>query len=183
MVVFRQWVSRNDPGDGCKEEHVRGGSGPRQPGGGRQIAGSRDHERRRPPSDMRHKSTQNRPGRPPEGVPQRPRQAIPSRPEPSRPDRPEGVLASASTVQTVAVGADEAGMRVDRFLEARFPGLSFSHIQRIIRKGELRVNGKRAQPKDRLTAGQAVRIPPLKLDPPKPRDGGETDAKTREFLK
>ena len=34
-------------------------------------------------------------------------------------------------------------MRVDRFLEARFPGLSFSHIQRIIRKGELRVNGKR----------------------------------------
>ena len=41
-------------------------------------------------------------------------------------------------------------MRVDRFLEARFPGLTFSHIQRIIRKGELRVNGKRAQPKDRL---------------------------------
>ena len=34
-------------------------------------------------------------------------------------------------------------MRVDRFFEARFPGLSFSHIQRIIRKGEVRVNGKR----------------------------------------
>ena len=59
-------------------------------------------------------------------------------------------------------------MRVDRFLEARFPGLSFSHIQRIIRKGELRVNGKRAQPKDRLAAGQAVRIPPLRLDEPRP---------------
>ena len=44
-------------------------------------------------------------------------------------------------VQNVSVGIDEAGMRVDRFLEARFPGLSFSHIQRIIRKGELRVNG------------------------------------------
>src|SRR5712691_7580428 len=88
--------------------------------------------------------------------------------------------ASASTgVQTVAVGADEVGMRVDRFLEGRFPGLSFSHIQRIIRKGELRVNGKRAQPKDRLTAGQSVRIPPLKLDAPKPRPGGDTDDKTR----
>ena len=59
-------------------------------------------------------------------------------------------------------------MRVDRFLEARFPGLSFSHIQRIIRKGELRVDGKRARPKDRLAAGQAVRIPPLRLDAPKP---------------
>jgi 23S rRNA pseudouridine955/2504/2580 synthase len=70
-------------------------------------------------------------------------------------------------VQTVAVTADEANMRVDRFLEARFPGLSFSHIQRIVRKGELRVNGKRADSKDRLEEGQSVRIPPLKLDAPK----------------
>jgi 23S rRNA pseudouridine955/2504/2580 synthase len=91
---------------------------------------------------------------------------------------------SSAGVQTVAVSADEAGMRVDRFLEARFPGLSFSYIQRIIRKGELRVNGRRAQPKQRLEAGQAVRIPTLRLDEPKPRaPGGEADAKTREFLK
>ena len=89
--------------------------------------------------------------------------------------------ASAATgVQTVAIGADEAGMRVDRFLEARYPGLSFSHIQRIIRKGELRVNGKRAQPKQRLEAGQAVRIPPLRLEPTAPRAGGNAaDSKTR----
>jgi 23S rRNA pseudouridine955/2504/2580 synthase len=52
-------------------------------------------------------------------------------------------------------------MRLDRFFEARFPGLAFSHIQRIIRKGEVRLNGKRVEPKDRLEAGQAVRIPPL----------------------
>src|SRR5262252_6904890 len=91
---------------------------------------------------------------------------------------------AATAVQTVGVTPDEAGMRVDRFLEARFPGLSFSHIQRIIRKGELRVNGRRAQPKQRLEAGQAVRIPPLRLDEPKPRAaGGEAEAKTREFLK
>src|SRR6478736_4368975 len=70
-------------------------------------------------------------------------------------------------VQTVVVTADENSMRVDRFLEARFPGLSFSHIQRIVRKGELRVNGKRADSKDRLEAGQSVRIPPLRLDAPR----------------
>ncbi len=70
-------------------------------------------------------------------------------------------------VQTVTVTADENGMRVDRFLEARFPGLSFSHIQRIVRKGELRVNGKRADSKDRIEEGQSIRIPPLKLDTPK----------------
>jgi 23S rRNA pseudouridine955/2504/2580 synthase len=73
-------------------------------------------------------------------------------------------------------------MRVDRFLEAKFPGLSFSHIQRVIRKGELRVNGKRVDGKDRLSAGQSVRIPPLRLEA-KPAPGSEEDAKTRAFLK
>jgi len=86
-------------------------------------------------------------------------------------------------VQSVIVTADETGMRVDRFLEARFPGLSFSHIQRIIRKGELRVNGKRAQPKQRLESGQAVRIPPLRLDQSATKKvGSAADIKTREFL-
>ncbi len=88
-----------------------------------------------------------------------------------------------TSVQNVAVTADEAGMRVDRFLEARFPGLSFSHIQRVIRKGEVRVNGKRTQPKNRLEDGQSMRIPPLRLDQSKPRStGNPADDKTREFL-
>jgi 23S rRNA pseudouridine955/2504/2580 synthase len=73
-------------------------------------------------------------------------------------------------------------MRVDRFLEAKFPGLSFSHIQRVIRKGELRVNGKRVDGKDRLSAGQSVRIPPLRLEA-RPAPGSEEDAKSRQFLK
>src|SRR5205085_3797145 len=92
--------------------------------------------------------------------------------------------AAATSVQTVSVTADEGGMRVDRFLESRFPTLSFSHIQRIIRKGELRVNGKRAKPKDRLEAGQSVRIPPLNLEDERPRTADEEgDQKTRAFLK
>jgi 23S rRNA pseudouridine955/2504/2580 synthase len=89
-----------------------------------------------------------------------------------------------TTVQTVAVTPDETGMRVDRFLEARFPGLAFSHIQRIIRKGELRVNGRRVQPNDRLPPDAKVRIPPLRLDQTKPRSASsEADEKTRAFLK
>jgi len=83
--------------------------------------------------------------------------------------RPEVQL--PTQVQAVTVSVDESNMRVDRFLEARFPGLSFSHIQRIVRKGELRVNGKRVDSKDRLEAGQSVRIPPLKLDAPKKSSG------------
>jgi 23S rRNA pseudouridine955/2504/2580 synthase len=87
-------------------------------------------------------------------------------------------------VQTVTVTADEANMRVDRFLEARFPGLSYSHIQRIVRKGELRLDGKRADSKDRLKAGQAVRIPPLHLDAPKKSSTlSEAEQKTLSQLK
>lgn len=88
-------------------------------------------------------------------------------------------------VQTVVVTADENNMRVDRFLEHRFPGLSFSHIQRIVRKGELRVNGKRADSKDRLEEGQSVRIPPLQLDAPKAAAGSLSEAaiKTRDALR
>ncbi|WP_250845890.1 S4 domain-containing protein, partial [Escherichia coli] len=70
--------------------------------------------------------------------------------------------------QTLTITADEDGMRVDRFLAARFPQLSFSYIQRIVRKGELRVNGKRVETKDRLEEGQAVRVPPLKLEQARP---------------
>src|SRR5262245_59768265 len=84
--------------------------------------------------------------------------------------------------QTVTVSGDESGMRLDRFFEARFPGLSFSHIQRIIRKGEVRVNGKRAQPKDRLQAGQSVRVPALKLGARQMRDEGAEARKSRDFI-
>ena len=87
--------------------------------------------------------------------------------------------AVADQVQTVVVTADENNMRVDRFLEARFPGLSFSHIQRIVRKGELRVNGKRADSKDRIEEGQSIRIPPLKLDTPKTGGGELSEAATK----
>jgi 23S rRNA pseudouridine955/2504/2580 synthase len=91
--------------------------------------------------------------------------------------------ATASGVQNVAVTADESGMRVDRFLAARFPGLSFSHIQRVIRKGELRVNGRRTQPNNRLDSGQIVRIPPLQRDQQPRRGGEDAEEETRKYLK
>jgi 23S rRNA pseudouridine955/2504/2580 synthase len=75
----------------------------------------------------------------------------------------------ASGVQTLTVEADEAGMRIDRFLTARFPQLPFTRVQSIVRKGELRVDGKRAKPNDRLEPGASVRVPPLKLDQPAER--------------
>jgi 23S rRNA pseudouridine955/2504/2580 synthase len=102
---------------------------------------------------------------------------------PLAPTHPAAPWGESARAQTLTVSGDEDGMRLDRFFEARFPGLSFSHIQRIIRKGEVRVNGKRAEPKDRLRSGQAVRVPPLKLEAPKPREDSGADQKDRAFLK
>jgi len=144
----------------------RGKSGPRQPGGGRQQAGPRHRPRQARHPSFRHSEVRAQ------------RAVVPPAPVASA-ER----LQATGKVQTVSVSADESGMRVDRFFEARFPGLSFSHIQRIIRKGEVRVNGKRTQPKARLEAGQAVRIPPLKVEAPPPRDDAPPAQKDRAFLK
>ena len=117
----------------------------------------------------------------------KPRDRAPFEPRPAaRPPKPEPppLPETATGVQIVTVGADEAGMRVDRYFEAKFPGLSFSHIQRIVRKGEVRVNGKRVDTKDRLQTGQQVRIPPLKLNAPRRTSHlSPEDEKTRAFLK
>lgn len=157
-----------------------GRDGPRQPGGGRQIAGPRQWhgkrgERVSSPSP-RLRREEAFPGAQARGTADRRRSVSAVDPAPHTGSGSNGV-------QTVPVTPDESGMRVDRFLEARFPGLSFSHIQRIIRKGELRVNGRRAQPKQRLEAGQAVRIPPLRVDAPPPRDDAPAVQKDRAFLK
>ncbi|MBI5263934.1 MAG: RluA family pseudouridine synthase [Bradyrhizobium sp.] len=130
---------------------------------------SRDERKDARPSRSRphgdHKPA-SRPGsKPPRFEPERVEKRAP-RPAAPSPEKPTEALLPTK-VQTVTVTADENNMRVDRFLEARFPGLSFSHIQRVVRKGELRVDGKRVDSKDRLEEGQSVRIPPLKLETPK----------------
>src|SRR5271169_1277197 len=61
------------------------------------------------------------------------------------------------------IGDEESGMRLDRWLHRRFPDLANSHLMKIVRKGEVRVSGRRADVSTRLAAGQSVRVPPLRL--------------------
>jgi 23S rRNA pseudouridine955/2504/2580 synthase len=61
------------------------------------------------------------------------------------------------------IGDDDSGMRLDRWLRRRFPDLSQSHLMKIVRKGEVRVSGKRADISTRLATGESVRVPPLRL--------------------
>lgn len=72
---------------------------------------------------------------------------------------------SSPKVAVLAVSEDEAGMRLDRWFKRRFPNLPLSHLNKIVRKGEVRVGGKRVETSTRLEAGQSVRVPPLDIAP------------------
>lgn len=66
-----------------------------------------------------------------------------------------------ASVETRKVEADEAGMRLDRWFHVHYPDLGFGHLQKLIRSGQVRVDGGRAKTNTRLEPGQAVRVPPL----------------------
>ena len=74
---------------------------------------------------------------------------------------------TTGTVTHVDVSTDQAGQRVDNFLLARFRGLPRSRVYRLLRRGEVRVNGGRIGPDHRLQAGDRVRLPPVDLPPPR----------------
>jgi 23S rRNA pseudouridine955/2504/2580 synthase len=69
-------------------------------------------------------------------------------------------------VQHFEVSEDEAGQRLDNYVQKRLGSVPRSRVYRVIRKGEVRVNGKRAGPADRLALNDKVRIPPVRVVPP-----------------
>lgn len=73
-----------------------------------------------------------------------------------------------SKVRQAEVSDEEAGLRLDKYLAKALPEVPWSHVFRLIRKGEVRVNAKRAQGSLRLQAGDTVRIPPIRTEPPPP---------------
>ena len=64
-------------------------------------------------------------------------------------------------VETRKVDRDEAGMRLDRWFKQHYPGLGFGHLQKLIRSGQVRVDGARVEASARIAAGQEIRVPPL----------------------
>jgi 23S rRNA pseudouridine955/2504/2580 synthase len=64
-------------------------------------------------------------------------------------------------VESKTVRPDEDGMRLDRWFKSHFPALGFGHLQKLLRSGQVRVDGGRVKGDTRLAPGQSVRIPPL----------------------
>lgn len=90
------------------------------------------------------------------------------------------------TVQTRTVAAEEADLRLDRWFRRHFPQLTQGALQKMLRTGQIRVDGKRAEANTRLLAGQEVRIPPLPEGPaperPGPRPVSAEDARALEAM-
>ena len=69
---------------------------------------------------------------------------------------------SSAVVQRLTIGPEEAGQRLDNYLLRELKGVPKSLIYRIVRSGEVRINGGRCQPDQRLFAGDELRLPPVR---------------------
>ncbi len=69
----------------------------------------------------------------------------------------------STTVQFVTITDDQDGQRLDNFLKSRLKGVPKSMLYRIIRKGEVRINKKRAKPDSRVQVDDVIRIPPVRM--------------------
>src|SRR5258708_28649470 len=70
--------------------------------------------------------------------------------------------------RTFTVREDDDGIRLDRWFKRHMPDVSFNLVSRWARTGQLRLDGKRAVPGDRVEAGQEIRVPPLDSAPRRP---------------
>ena len=66
-------------------------------------------------------------------------------------------------VTWIDVGEDEAGQRIDNYLLARLKGVPKTHVYRILRSGEVRINSKRVEASQRVAAGDRIRVPPVRV--------------------
>ena len=71
--------------------------------------------------------------------------------------------AAAAAVRYIEVTEEEAGQRIDNYLLARLKGVPKTHVYRILRSGEVRINSKRVGASQRVVAGDRIRVPPVRV--------------------
>lgn len=86
-----------------------------------------------------------------------------------------------SGVRQQVVARAEDGMRLDRWFATHFPQVTFGHLQKLLRSGQIRVDSGRVKTSTRLTSGQVVRVPPVGEAPEKAV--GSPDSKDAQFLR
>lgn len=88
-----------------------------------------------------------------------------------------------SDVRHIKVGPEDDGQRLDRWLKKCVPELPYGLSQKLIRKGAIRVDGKKAKTDTRLNTGQEIRIPPIEDKPEKQKKERVFTDSDREFIK
>jgi 23S rRNA pseudouridine955/2504/2580 synthase len=78
---------------------------------------------------------------------------------------------TAPKVETLRVADGEADMRLDRWFRMHFPEVGYTYLQKLLRSGQVRVDSKRVQANDRLSAGAEVRVPAIVRQPKKTGPG------------
>jgi 23S rRNA pseudouridine955/2504/2580 synthase len=84
---------------------------------------------------------------------------------PQKTARPAGRSGPGASARQEQIGEEGAGQRLDNFLLGALKGVPRSHVYRLIRSGQVRVNSGRVNPKYRLKAGDRVRVPPVATRP------------------
>ncbi|MBM3544799.1 MAG: RluA family pseudouridine synthase [Alphaproteobacteria bacterium] len=92
-------------------------------------------------------------------------------------------MTQKSAVETRHVSADEDGMRLDRWFKTHYATLPHSRLEKLLRTGQVRVDGGRAKASTRLEAGQSIRVPPLPDVAPPPATKPAPSKADRAFLK
>jgi 23S rRNA pseudouridine955/2504/2580 synthase len=77
---------------------------------------------------------------------------------------PHEIAAARTAVAMHTVSAEEAGQRIDNFLLRHFKSVPRSRVYRLLRKGEVRVNRRRVEADYRISAGDEVRLPPVRME-------------------
>jgi 23S rRNA pseudouridine955/2504/2580 synthase len=75
----------------------------------------------------------------------------------------------SAPVETIEVARGEGGLRLDRWFRVHFPEVGYSYLQKLLRSGQVRIDGKRVQANARVEAGQQVRVPAVVRQPAKAR--------------
>ena len=89
-------------------------------------------------------------------------------------------------VRTFRIGADDDGIRLDRWFKRHLPDTSFTTVAKWARTGQLRIDGARATPGDRIAAGQTIRVPPaepVRVDAPQKRERPPLSEEQTDFIR
>ena len=99
---------------------------------------------------------------------------------PAGPETPGEAGAPHSAIRFLTVDAESAGQRLDNFLFRHLKGVPKTHVYRIIRSGEVRINKGRVQAETRIEAGDVLRLPPMRISQ-RAEEGAAPPAPAREF--